>query len=80
MTLVVGQNSYISVSEADQYFQDSLDGSIWSGLTDGQKARLLIEATFNIDSLPFIGFKKDSNQALEFPRIVTRTFISTEPR
>lgn len=66
MSLIVGENSYVSVDEATAYFADRLFADEWESSPD--KEKLLIAATRRIDRLPFKGIKADRTQALEFPR------------
>ena len=61
-------NSYVTLSEANDYFDTSPDSSTWTNKTDDQKKRALISATRWIDTLVFYGDRCDENQALKFPR------------
>lgn len=62
-------NSYISVEEADAYFEARfLSGEGWSGLTVDQKAARLLQAAITIDRLQFIGERVSETQALAWPR------------
>lgn len=68
-------NSYVSVSDADDYFAAHLDGSFWpSNLKDKQAA--LVMATNRLDSEVYGGRSTDLAQALQWPRswIVARNF------
>jgi hypothetical protein len=40
----VGVNSWISIADADEYFNDIWDGSFWSSLSLANKKKLLITA------------------------------------
>lgn len=42
--LVVGENTYVTLAEADAYLEDSLRGTAWAGIDDDTKARALISA------------------------------------
>ena len=61
-------NSYVTLSEANDYFDTSPDSSTWTNKTDDQKKRALISATRWIDTLVFYGDRCDDGQALKFPR------------
>ena len=61
-------NSYVTLSEANDYFDTSPDSSTWTNKTDDQKKRALISATRWIDTLVFQGDRCDEDQALKFPR------------
>ena len=61
-------NSYVTLSESNDYFDTSPDSSTWTDKTDDQKKRALISATRWIDTLVFYGDRCDESQALKFPR------------
>ena len=61
-------NSYVTLSESNDYFDTSPDSSTWTDKTDDQKNRSLISATRWIDGFVFYGDRCDSGQALKFPR------------
>lgn len=64
-------NSYVSVPEADAYFDSTLQSEEWNKYDTTTKEKALITATRQIDRLPFAGRKLDINQSLEFPRTTT---------
>ena len=70
MPVVVGQNSYVTVEEADAFFADKFfaDTSPWAEATSEEKEKALITATRRIDALPLVGAPADPIQALAFPR------------
>lgn len=76
MEIVVGQNSYFSVAEADeliQYlpFNDSCR-KLWESLNDeNKKTSIILSSTFlyDTDSMEYKGIKKNKEQNLQFPRI-----------
>ena len=72
MELIVGQNTYITVSEFDDiiesYFTES-EREIFDSIEDEDKAVLLYKSCIDMQKLPYRGSKKDSNQKLAFPRI-----------
>ena len=61
-------NSYVTLAEANTYFETVPDSSTWTDKTDDQKNRALIAATRWIDSLVYYGDRCDNAQALKFPR------------
>ena len=61
-------NSYVTLAEADTYFETVPDSTTWDNKTDDQKKRALISATRWIDSLNFYGDRCDEDQALKWPR------------
>ena len=61
-------NSYVTLTEANSYFETAPDSSTWTNKTDDQKNRSLIAATRWIDTFVFQGDRCDENQALKFPR------------
>ena len=61
-------NSYVTLNEADLYFETVPDSTTWDNKTDDQKNRALISATRWIDSLNFYGDRCDADQALSWPR------------
>ena len=61
-------NSYVTLSESNDYFDTSPDSSTWTNKNDDQKKRSLISAARWIDTLVFYGDRCDDGQALKFPR------------
>lgn len=59
---------YITVVDADAYFQERLNVEAWEQASDPDKLRGLKEATRRIDRLSFIGVKNAQDQELQFPR------------
>lgn len=76
-------NSYVSVTEADDYFAAHLDSNFWPTSTKDKQAALVM-ATNRIDSETFQGRRTDLDQSLQWPRswVVARAFIdsNTIPR
>ena len=68
MILIVGYNSYITVSEADELLQGDVLYEKFSAMTTEQKEKLLTDAAMRIDALPLSGRKKSVMQYMEFPR------------
>lgn len=80
--LVVGENSFISLSEAndimsDNYMSTSKELTWWNGLSDNDKSVVVISATnkLNNETLMWIGQRVDDNQSLAFPRLDVRNGI-----
>lgn len=76
VTITVNENSYINLSDADDYFESRLNSGSWEDATDTEKKKALITATKQIDYNNFIGVKYDVDQTLEFPR---KYFHQIEP-
>ncbi|AGK97407.1 DnaT-like ssDNA-binding protein [Clostridium pasteurianum] len=68
--LIVNTNTYISVADADAYFDDRLFSDTWDNTDADTKAKALIMATKKIDRLPIIGRKAIDSQTLQFPRMI----------
>ena len=66
----VGENAYISITDADAYFATKYGAEAWADLPDEVKDKLLITATQEIDGLFLKGRKYVYNQALNFPRYI----------
>lgn len=64
-------NSYITVAEADAYFE-AVPGysATWAALTSASKIQRLVHACRAIDRYNFLGYKTDADQALKFPRVL----------
>ena len=61
-------NSYVTLAEANTYFETVPDSTTWDNKSDDQKNRSLIAATRWIDSFVYFGDRCDHGQALKFPR------------
>ena len=61
-------NSFVTLAEANTYFETVPDSSTWDDKTEDQKNRALISATRWIDTLNFYGDRCDTSQALNWPR------------
>jgi hypothetical protein len=68
MAVVVGTNSYLTVSEADSYFADRLNAAEWTVATTGDKEKALIMAARQIDRLSFMGSITSTSQSMAWPR------------
>lgn len=69
MALVKGTNSYVTVDEADAYFEDRLDVSAWEDADETQKSQALTTATSILDNKAWTGTVVDTDQSLAWPRI-----------
>jgi hypothetical protein len=61
-------NSYVTLAEANAYFETVPSSSTWDDKTDDQKNRSIISATRWIDVLNFYGDRCSNGQALSWPR------------
>jgi hypothetical protein len=61
-------NSYVTLADADAYFETTPDSGTWTDKTNDQKNRALISATRWIDALSFYGDRCTDTQALKWPR------------
>jgi hypothetical protein len=61
-------NSYVTLADADAYFETTPDATNWDDKTNDQKNRALISATRWIDALSFYGKRCSETQALKWPR------------
>lgn len=61
-------NSYVTLAEADTYFETVPDSLTWVNKSDDQKTRALLSATRWIDALSFYGNRCTETQALKWPR------------
>ncbi len=68
MTIILYENSFVSLETADLYFQNRPNSDDWDDLTDLKKEQALIFATMKINNFNFVGNKKSASQKLEFPR------------
>lgn len=75
MAITVGENSYLTIAEADTYMTEnyvstSTELVTWNALTDGDKEIHLKNATKRIDRQIIRGIKAVDSQTLEFPRAI----------
>jgi len=69
ITTTVGgatSNSYVSVSDADTYFESRLNTSAWTG--DDDKKKALVMAAKRLQDEQWRGSRVDDTQALAWPR------------
>lgn len=60
--------AYNTVAEADAYFDDRLNSSVWDSSSSSLKTKALETAARHIDQLNFRGSKLVSSQVRAFPR------------
>lgn len=82
MGLIVGQNSYVTVAEADEiiasrFMSISNERKLWNSLSEEDKSILIVTTTEKYDnnSMLYKGIKKDVKQALQFPRIINSKLV-----
>lgn len=68
MAFIVGQNSYISIEEANEYFAGRLHAERWYETDNITKEAALKQATRAIDRQLLKGRKTNPEQELAFPR------------
>lgn len=68
MALVLNTNSYVTVAEADTYFETRIDANEFTSASDDLKEEALVTATQLIDNRAWIGIAVSSSQALAWPR------------
>ena len=67
-SIIVGENSYIDIAGADEYFNNRLHAESWGQADDETKEKALRQATKTIDRQLLRGRKTETGQALAFPR------------
>ena len=67
-TITVGENSYIDIEEADEYFSGRLHAESWGQADDVTKDKALRQATKTIGRQRLNGRKTNPSQPLVFPR------------
>jgi hypothetical protein len=68
-------NSYLTLSEAQNYADRDVNNADWDNATDDQRTRALLTATRNLDLVGFVGERATTTQALAWPR---KNFRTTE--
>ena len=61
-------NSYVTLANAEIYFENRLYSDVWEDASENDKKRALITSTQAIERLNFAGSKADTDQTLQFPR------------
>lgn len=66
---VAGANTYISLADAELYFEANAHATVWDAATDAAKNAALVHATRILDNqVQWNGYKTDSGQPLQWPR------------
>lgn len=68
MALVLNTNSYVTIANADSYFDTRIDSAEWENADDDVKEQALVTATQLVDNHHWIGKAVSSSQALAWPR------------
>lgn len=63
-------NSFVSVTDADDYFSGRFENDLWTALPSATKQRLLATATRRLDAENYYGSRHSQTQSLQFPRDV----------
>jgi len=69
------ESSYLDAASADTLAASRSTNTAWAAATSAEKLAALEEATRRIDSMILRGTKYDSDQALEFPRIIDGVIV-----
>jgi len=76
MAIIVNENSYITIDEADVILEHAFNTDAWIASSDTDKEKALRAATRNTDNLSLQGVKYSEDQLLEFPRNLTRIYLN----
>ncbi len=72
MTIVLYENSFVTLEEAEAYFDERFDSDAWTNQEskpdDETKEKLLITASKKVNMFDFVGHQADSSQPMAFPR------------
>ncbi len=68
MGIELYKNSFVTLEEAELYFQERFDSKKWFELAESDKEKVLITASKKINKADYIGQKIDKSQPMEFPR------------
>jgi len=74
MALVLGTNTYVTMVEAEAYFDTRIDAGAWINAQDDDQESALVTATLLLDENQFIGVAVSSTQSLAWPRKGASTF------
>lgn len=67
-------NCYVSLAEAEAYFDTRIDAGAWHAADDEDKESALVTATSILDENHFIGVAVSSDQSLGWPRSGASSF------
>jgi hypothetical protein len=68
MALEKGVNSYVTLVEAEDFFENRIDVAAWASAANPTKEQALVTATMILDTYEWVGTALDSEQLLCFPR------------
>lgn len=68
MTIVLYQNSLVTLEDAEDYFDCRFNSSDWYSLEDSEKEKLLTTASQALSRFDYVGSPQDTAQPLAFPR------------
>lgn len=68
MTIELYKNSFVTLEEAQNYFDERYDSDEWFQLEDTEKEKLLITASKKINTYDFVGSQLEKEQPMAFPR------------
>jgi hypothetical protein len=74
MALEQGVNSYVTLEDAEDYFETRIDAAAWHSADDEDQESALVTATLILDENHFIGVAVSSEQSLGWPRKGATTF------
>ncbi len=68
MTIELYKNSFVTLEEAENYFEERYDSAVWFKQKEEDKEKLLISASKKINTFDFVGEPLEDNQPMAFPR------------
>jgi|SaaInl4_135m_RNA_FD_contig_123_9438_length_7068_multi_5_in_2_out_0_4 hypothetical protein len=68
MTLIVDTNSYVSLADAETYFETRIDADAWDSATNAVKESALVTAALYLNDVKWTGSAVSETQPLAFPR------------
>ena len=68
MTIELYKNSFVTLEDAQTYFEERYDSNDWFALEEEDKEKLLITASKKINTFDFVGEPLEDNQPMAFPR------------
>ena len=82
MALTKGTNSYVTLDEAETYFEDRIDNTLWDAAasTDEVKERALVTAWEVLDALPWAGYTHTQDQNMAWPRVIPSFYDARQGR
>ena len=76
--LTIGENTYVTLADAEAYFAGRLYAGAWNDTTDSDKARALISATRSVENLTIKFRRTVPTQTLNFPRRIIRDIATMD--